>query len=186
MHPRRRGPGPGPFNTALCPLVHPSAYKGNRDPGLEARMSQQSPSYAGEHSLAPAPLGACRQKQAESRTPADETDLLLAFCVLLRTVPTGDRGAGWVVALRCLGEGGGADHGAHGSMGTQPPFLGTSAEQAPEGCKTALYKPLGQRPSTEYDRCEMDPPTRSSNARQRLVFQRNSKFKKTAKIISFP
>lgn len=73
-----------------------------------------------------------------------------------------------------------------GPWGTQPPFLYTSAEQAPEGCRLLSTNPSAREPSTEYDRCEMDPPTRSSNARQRLVFQRNSKFKKTAKIISFP
>lgn len=55
--------------------------------------------------------------------------------------------------------------------------LDTSAEQAPEGCRLLSTKPSAREPSTEYDRCEMDPPTRSSNARQRLVFQRNSKFK---------
>lgn len=77
-----------------------------------------------------------------------------------------------------------------GPWGTQPPLLDASAEEALEGCRLFSTKPPAGEPSTEHDRCEMDPPTQSSKAEQRLVFKRNSKLrkkqKKPAKIISFP
>ena len=65
-----------------------------------------------------------------------------------------------------------------GPRGTQPPFLDTSAEEAPEGCGLHSTNPPAGEPSTEHDRYKMDPPTRSSKAQQRLVFQRKSKLKK--------
>lgn len=65
-----------------------------------------------------------------------------------------------------------------GPWRTQPPLLDTSAEEAPEGCGLFSTNPPAGEPSTEHDRCEMDPPTRSSKAKQRLVFKRNSKLKK--------
>lgn len=60
-------------------------------------MSQQSPSYAGEHSLPPAPLGACRQKQAGSGLLLMETWPPISFLCAPpgQSLGTGGRGGWW-------------------------------------------------------------------------------------------
>ena len=73
-------------HSLVCPRVHPEVrtrYQGPQAtqwvPNLEARKSQQGPSYAGGHSLAPAPPGACGQRQAGTGLLLMETWPLISF-----------------------------------------------------------------------------------------------------------
>ena len=66
-------------------------------------MSQQSPSYAGRHSLAPAPPGACGQRQAGTGLLLMETWLLISFLCAPPGQSLGTGGGERGVALMCRG-----------------------------------------------------------------------------------